>query len=285
MKNIKQILLFVLLASLSACEKHELMDYEGQDCLYFDAQYGAEWGDTTVWAHQIYSTIAFGRVDATELEAKVKVAVAGSIKDYDRPFKITVVQDSTTLNTDEYDASQLEYVIPANQNHTYVCIPITRSERMANETLQLQIALVPGTHFNEKFSEVGIIPGRWTDTAIDWSTNVNPNIHNFFINDMLVKPNGWSDMQFGKYYSIKKHALLVKIAEEKFGFGREAFENKVVMIAGGRARAIAAAVKPYLMEQYKLGREHWVIDEDGSMMWVSGVSWSEGPRPEDMIAN
>ena len=283
MKNIKHILLFVLLASLSACEKHELMDYEGQDCLYFDAQYGAEWGDTTVWAHQIYSTIAFGRVDATELEAKVKVAVAGSIKDYDRPFQITVVQDSTTLNTDEYDASQLDYVIPARQNHTYIRIPIIKSERMSNETLQLQIALVPGKHFNEKFSEVGIIPGRWDDTAIDLSTNINPNVHNFFVTDMLVRPEGWTEVQFGKY-SIKKHALLLKIAEEKFGFGREDFEEKEIMNLV-RGKAIAAAVKPYLMEQYNLGRDHWVLDEDGTMMWVYGCSWAQGTRPEDMIAN
>ena len=281
MKNIKHILLIVLLVAFSACEKHELMDYEGQDCLYFDAQYGASWGDTTVWAHQIYSTIAFGRVDALVLDAKVKVAVAGSIKDYDRPFQIKIVQDSTTLNTDEYDASQLEYMIPAGQNHTYVQIPIKKSERMSNETLQLQIALVPGKHFTDNFSEVGNIPGRWTDVQTDLSTNINPNIHNFFVNDMLVKPAGWHDVQFGKYYSIKKHALLLKIAEENFGFGREDFEEKEIMY-GGRAKAIAAAVKPYLMEQYYKGREYWVLDEDGSMMYVSGVSWTEGTRPEDM---
>ena len=281
MKNIKHILLIVLLASFSACEKHELMNYEGQDCLYFDAQYGASWGDTTVWAHQIYSTIAFGRVDATELDAKVKVAVAGSIKDYDRPFQIKVVEDSTTLNTDEYDASQLDFMIPAGQNHTYVRIPIIKSDRMSNETLQLQITLVPGKHFTELFSEVGKIPGRWTDVQTELSTNFNPNIHNFFVNDMLVKPDGWHDVQFGKY-SIAKHALLLQIAEEKFGFGREDFEEKEIM-SGGRAKAIAAAVKPYLMEQYYLGREFWVLDEDGSMMWVSGCSWTEGTRPEDMV--
>ena len=49
MKKFKYILLLVFLASFSACEKHELMDYEGLDGLYFDVQYGAEWGDTTVW--------------------------------------------------------------------------------------------------------------------------------------------------------------------------------------------------------------------------------------------
>ena len=284
MKKFKYILLLVFLASFSACEKHELMDYEGLDGLYFDVQYGAEWGDTTVWAHQIYTAIAFGRTDDSEIEAELKVAIVGSVKNYDRPFQIKIVQDSTTLNTNEYKLDKLDYVIPAGQNHTYIRIPIIKSDRMADETLQLQIALQPNEHFQLPISEVGEIPGRWTDTATDWSTNFNPSIHNLFVNDILVKPAGWHNVQFGYYYSIKKHALLLQIAKEKLGLGREDFENKTVMTAG-RAKAIAAEVKPYLMEQYNLGREHWVLDEDGSMMYVYGVTWSEGTRPEDMVAN
>ena len=284
MKNIKYILLLALLVSFSACEKHELMDYEGLDGLYFDAQYGAEWGDTTVWAHQIYTTIAFGRVDDVVLEGKVKVAVAGSVKNYDRPFEIKIVADSTTIESSEYELEKLNYVIPAGQNHTYINVLFKKSERMFNETLQLQIALQPNEHFTLPFSEVGLVPGRWTDTATEFSTNFDPSIHNFFINDMLVKPEGWHNVQFGYYYSVKKHALLLEIANEKFGFGREDFDEKNVMTAG-RAKAIASAVRTYLMEQYNLGREHWVIDEDGSMMYVYGVSWTEGTRPEDMVAN
>ena len=50
-----------------------------------------------------------------------------------------------------------------------------------------------------------------------------------------------------------------------------------------RCVRVADVVSKYLMEQYRKGREYWVIDEDGSMMWVLGCSWEEGTKPEDMI--
>jgi hypothetical protein len=39
------------------------------------------------------------------------------------------------------------------------------------------------------------------------------------------------------------------------------------------------------MEQYNKGRDYWVIDEDGTMMWINGVSWANGTYPDDMVAN
>ncbi|MFR1239778.1 MAG: hypothetical protein ACLSDJ_00970 [Butyricimonas faecihominis] len=44
MKYIANIIGLVCAGCFSSCEK-ELMDYEGKDALYFDVQYGAEWGD------------------------------------------------------------------------------------------------------------------------------------------------------------------------------------------------------------------------------------------------
>lgn len=274
--------LLLILPFFGSCEE-ELMDYEGQDGLYFDAQYGAEWGDTTVWAHQIYTLVGFGNVDDEELVSSVKVAVAGSVKDYDRPFVLKVVQDSTTVDPSEYEMLQENHYIPAGLNHTYVRIKFKKSERMADETFQLQLALQPNEHFNLPFSEVGNIPGRWTDVVKEYSSNSNPNIHNFFVNDMLIQPVGWHNVQFGTY-SIKKHQILLDVALEKFGFKKADFDDKSKM-QSGRAAAIAREVAKYLKAQYALGREHWVIDEDGSMMYVAGVSWAAGTRPEDMVDN
>ena len=284
MKNLIYALpLLLTLPFLGSCEKAELMDYEGQDGLYFDAQYGAEWGDTTVWAHQIYTVVGFGNVDEEELIGSVKVAVAGSVKDYDRPFDLKIVQDSTTLASEEYELLQESYSIPKGLNHTYVRIKFKKSERMKEETLQLQIALQPNEHFNLPFSEIGIIPGRWEDVQTEYSKNSDPNIHNFFVNDILIKPAGWHNVQFNNY-SVKKHQLLIDIAFEKFGLGKKAFEDKEVM-QSGRAAEIARSTANYLKAQYALGREHWVLDEDGSMMWVQGCSWAAGTRPEDMVDN
>jgi hypothetical protein len=282
MKKIFYILpAFLLLPFLGSCDK-ELMDYEGQDGLFFDAQYGAEWGDTTVWAHQLYTLVSFGNVDDEELEAAVKVAVAGSVKDYPRPFKLKLVADSTTVSEEEYEFLTQEFVIPANQNHTYLRMKFKKSDRMKETTLQLQVALEPNDHFTLPFSEIGQIPGRWDDVRKEYSTNDNPSIHNFFVNNMLVKPNGWHDVQFGYTYTQKKHELLLKIAYEKFGFGKADFEEKSKMQAG-RAQAIAKETVKFLKAQYALGREHWILDEDGTMMWVSGCPWAVGTNPDDMV--
>ena len=32
-------------------------------------------------------------------------------------------------------------------------------------------------------------------------------------------------------------------------------------------------------------KEYWVLDEDGSMMYVAGVSWAEGQNPDEMVLN
>ena len=282
-KFIYALPLLLILPLLGSCEKAELMDYEGEDGLYFDAQYGAAWGDTTVWAHQIYTLVGFGNVDDRELIGSVKVAVAGSVKDYDRPFVLKLVQDSTTVEAGEYELLQDKYYIPAGLNHTYVRVKFNKTERMSQETLQLQLALEPNEHFTLPFKELGKIPGRWTDVQKEYSSNSNPGIHNFFVNDILTKPDGWHNVQFATY-SPKKHQLLLDVAYEKFGFVKAHFNEKDKM-QSGRAAAIAREAAIYLKKQYELGREHWVIDEDGTMMYVAGVHWASGTRPEDMVDN
>jgi hypothetical protein len=51
----------------------------------------------------------------------------------------------------------------------------------------------------------------------------------------------------------------------------------------GRAQAIAKETVKFLKAQYELGREHWILDEDGTMMWVSGCPWAVGTNPDDMV--
>jgi len=259
------------------------MDYEGKDALYFDVQYGADWGDFDVWAHQIYTLVAFGSVDEAEMEVDVKVAIAGSVKDYDRPFKIEIVQDSTTaICPDEYEDFTKEYVIKKGENFTNIRIKFKKTERMSDNTVQLQIRLLPNEHFELPFSLVGDIPGRWLDVQTKYGKNFDPNIHNIFINNILVEPAGWNTVQFGAF-TVKKYEVLLQEAE-KLGFTKSSFEDSEKMLQG-RCAMIARLGSKYLKSEYAKGREHWVLDEDGTMMWIRGVSWAQGTKPEDMIEN
>lgn len=286
MKRIGYILsLFMLIPFISSCEK-EIMDYEGQDGLYFDVQWDTNPlinTDTTRWIRQHYSLVSFTKIGGSEYEAKAKVAVAGSVKDYDRPFQFEVVQDSTTaIANEEYELVEQPY-IPAGKNHTFVKIKFLRSERMLEETVKLQIELLPNEHFTLPFAKVGYINGRFpNDAQSEYSTYDHANVHNFFINNFLVQPAGWH-VSWGTY-SKKKYELILKFAYEKFGWVNEDFEDRT-KVQNGRAEAVVRLMRPYLMEQYELGREHWVLDEDGSMMWITGVTWAAGQDPDEMVDN
>lgn len=286
MKKIIYILsFFILIPLISSCEK-EIMDYEGQDGLYFDVQWDnnpQDNTDSTKWIRQHYSLVSFAKTGGFEFEARVKVAVAGSIKDYDRPFLFKVVQDSTTaIVNEEYELVEQPY-IPAGKNHTFIKIKFFRTERMIEETVKLQIELLPNEHFTLPFVEVGYINGRFpNDAESEYSTYDHANVHNFFINNMLVQPAGWHN-SWGKY-SKKKYELLLKLAFENFGWVNEHFEDRT-KVQNGRSEAMVRVTRIYLLEQYNLGREHWVLDEDGSMMWISSVPWQEGQNPDEMVDN
>jgi len=288
MKRIIYILsLFMLIPLISSCEK-EIMDYEGQDGLYFDVQWDSNPlinTDSTKWIRQHYTLVNFAKEGGLEMEVGVKVGISGSVKDYDRPFEFKVVQDSTTaIVNEEYELLDPPF-IPAGKNHTFLKIKFLRTERMIEETVKLQIELLPNEHFTLPFVEVGYINGRFpNDADNEYSSYDHANVHNFFINNMLVKPAGWHNVQFGYNYSKKKYELLLKLAYEHFGWVNADFEDRNKMQAG-RAEAIARVTRIFLLEQYNMGREHWILDEDGSMMYVAGVPWKEGQNPDEMVDN
>ena len=159
---------------------------------------------------------------------------------------------------------------------------------MSHETVQLQIRLVPGEHFSLPFGPdgIGVMPKRATggDVFTEYSTNTDPSIHNIFANALLKKPKGWNVIRFGEY-SQKKFALMLEITEAELGWTVLDFENDTNnKMSISRAPIVASHVSAYLMEQYLKGREYWVLDEDGSMMYVQGVTWTEGTDPNTMTA-
>ena len=177
---------------LASCEKKEVMEYEGLDGIYFDVQYGAAHGDESVWARQNYTYVSFGTIEAEEADITMKVGIAGSVKDYDRPFRVEIVADSTTaIPEEEYADFSEEQVIKAGENHTYVTLKVFKTARLTRDTARIQFRIDPGEYFTLPFSEVGNIPGRWNDTKTQFATSGNPALHDVFFNNILQRPAGW----------------------------------------------------------------------------------------------
>lgn len=275
------------LTLLTACEK-ELMDYEGKDCLYFDIRRGAEWIDPARWAHQYFTTVEFGNLVEDEISVSFKVMASGMTKDYDRSFKVTANNDSTTaISGTDFEGLKDEYVIKAGETNTVVSFTIHRTQRMDGDTLRLQLQLHENEHFKLPFTYYGDVLGTYKpDENPNFDFNKDASIHNIFIFDVLSRPSTWSGNDvnglgtFGKF-SAKKFRLLMQLSNTTVIDYQSASTMPRV-----RQTAIGQLLAKYLLE--KAAAKDPVLDEDGTMMWVSAVkdlggssAWSPFTKPED----
>ena len=277
--------LIVTTTWLSSCEK-KLMDYEGKDCLYFDVRRGQPWIEESKWAHYNFSEVAFGNITATDTLLTLKVKATGHLKDFDRPFNIIVITDSTSAEANtEYEPLMPQYTIKAGETSTEVKIRIKKTARMNGDTLKIQLAIQPNEHFNLMFNNYGDYPGTYAPVPDKkFGHNQNAAIHNIFVDDVLTKPTGWYGSESGGYFGLfspKKYRYIMMVT----GTDINDFKTMVTM-SFPRAQAISQEVAKHLLEAAQ--KEQPILDEDGTMMWVSYVNilggtrgWAQFTKPEE----
>ena len=91
-------LVSIVLISMG-CEK-EMMDYEGEDALYFDVRYSMD-------AHQFFTAVPFGSTLEDTMHIECQVMASGYPRNYDREFTVIANPDSTTaVNERDYRDSR-----------------------------------------------------------------------------------------------------------------------------------------------------------------------------------
>ncbi len=288
MKRFRYIIAAVALASFTSCEK-ELMNYEGEDGIYFDVRWGNEFREGH-WAHQYYTAVEFGNmdIDITSYDVEIRVTASGTPKNYDRPFSITIGNDSTTaVAGEDYESFGMDYILPAGEQYAYIPITILRSERMQTDTLTLQLRLQPNDYFTCPFTNYRDNPqADVPQTAYGY--NYNAEEHKIVISDVMTRPEGWVGGYnnsgtgiMGNFYP-KKWRLMMEIT----GTTMDDFTTE--RMPNARANVICDTFARYLVEQANLGREHAILDEDGTMMWVNAVTtiaapnaWTEFTTPDE----
>jgi len=267
----------------TGCEK-ELMNYEGVDALYFDVRrVEISFVDSTHWAHEYFSEAAFGSTTANDITLKCKVMTSGYPKDYDREFAVIANPDSTTAVAGrDYDALKDKYVIKAGETNTIVYVKAHRSAEMEGDTLLLQLKLLENEHFKTMYTNFKDAPQAYPPTDHEkFSQNHDAAYHNIWLYDVMVKPGGWWGGLF-KTFTAKKWKLMMEIS----GTEMSDYDSMTTM-PQARAQAINDAVAEYLLENAK-SRETVVLEDDGTMMYVSAVgtlggsrAWSEGTTPDE----
>lgn len=280
MKKLQYIIGLVILSVFASCEK-EVMTYNGQDTLYFDVRWAVnEWGDPeTEWAHQYYTPVEFGKMTEPEDTVRLRVRATGTIKDYDRPFTVTINADSTNaVAGEDYTDFTEQHVIKAGEQYTYIDLVMHRTERMASENVYLQLCLHANEHFTLNFSDFGDLATNWAPETT-YGVNTDASVHKVIANDQLVRPGGWyglNDTGLGLFgaFSPTKFRLMMEIT----GTEIDDYENTTVTMPSGRANAISEQFARYLLEQAAKGRDYAVLDEDGTMMFCSYVTTLGGSQ-------
>lgn len=272
----------------SACEK-ELMDYEGQDGLYFDVRRYPSHIEQSKWPHQYYSTVEFGNLLVDDVEMNLKIMATGYAKDFDRAFKVIANPDSTTAVAGrDYANLTEECVIKAGENSATVSFTVHRTSEMDGDTLQLQLKIVENEFFTlpyTSFADGPSIPYE-PDVNIAFSYNKDASVHNIFMYDVLTRPDRWigndaNGLGLWGRFSAKKYQLIMDLT----GTTIEDFQTEATM-PSARQQAIGEQMARYLLE--KAAAHEPVLDEDGTMMYFMAVqnlggsaAWAPFTKPED----
>lgn len=261
---------------MMSCEK-EIKVYDGLEGVYFNVQWGAPWGDTTVWANQSFTPVEFVNVTGDTYDVKVRVQTTGQIKDYDRTFRMVADKDSTTavvdLNYEPFDEMQ---IVKAGMGYTDVIIHLKRNENIKKEERLLVLKLIPTDDF-----VIGISKWDYDEHSPFWASEggfgFDLSKHKIKMNDFLVRPSRWipskdyvdGETEGGLWgaFSEKKYNMIC----ERFQLTYEDFLSEETM-----PDAMRTSIRDYfvslLQPLYDKGTP--ILEDDGRAMWFMGCSWS-----------
>lgn len=273
----KKIFYYILMLPifLSGCEK-DLMDYEGLEGVYFAVQWGDSWGSERTWPYQPYTTVQFMQLgNADTATVNIKVMVTGSVKDYDRVFRVEVNPDSTTavVNVD-YLPLENDIVIKAGEYMAMVPVSLIRTEALQHEEKVLGLKLVENQYFKLAFPEWDAVKGF---TAGELHEHFDASLHELRISDMMVQPKVWTGTAVSPYnggyesgywgaFSRKKLEMIC----ERFDLTYNDFMSTNTMPSVLQS-LIAKTMSQILIDRYNA--KDPVLEDDGRLMWFSDCPW------------
>ena len=263
----KYIFLLTLVSAVFAgCEKEKIDTYDmGESKVYFQAQTSSGVNGSEGYANQ---TPKFSFVDRpTEIWPDVTlsatVRLMGDVKNYDRPVKVVVDEEKSTIKEGEGFTSQLDtVVIKAGQNYVNLNIRFMRTKQLRERIDTLYLKLLPNEEFNvlEKYKA----SNSWGNTNAAY---LDGSSWMFSLEEIYTQPNRWATVKADNYFGPWNPTKYIFI-NEFFGFVNEDWgwaENG--KITEGRMPFYAHELQKELQKRADAGEP--VIDEDGSYMQLA----------------
>ena len=178
-------LLGILVAFVS-CQNDDIDSFDtSSSYIYFDIPYltDANGENTTSRSDSISYSFALDDLDVTYTTLNVVVKTIGMATDYDRPYNIELINETTTATSAEWDQSILNNrSIKAGELTDTIHLVVQRSEELQEQWMQINLRILP----NENF-QIGY--GNLQTVKVSFS-------------DILSMPSWWPGWagQFGPFY-------------------------------------------------------------------------------------
>lgn len=273
----KKIILYIsiigLLNVLTACEKNQMMDYHGNEGIYFSVRHGNSSLNESGYPYQPYSLVEFVRINRPDTLLSIKVQITGPTKDYDRPFTVEINPDSTTAEQGvHYEALPESLVIPAGAIEGEIPIRVFRTPDLQHDQRTIGLRLIKNKHFELAFPQWDALPELTSGTIVP---EFDASLHTIRLNDIMVEPEVWlGSLQDGNresglmgVFTREKMELLTDL----FGVTYEDFMSEESMPLV-RSVLIANDASQYLIERYNAGDP--VLEADGRLMFIGSVPWT-----------
>ena len=266
-KSCCSLCLFFMLVTLASCEK-SLMSYEGPESIYFSMQKNAN-PEEDVYLPD--ASINLMNQVGSEVEYGFNVMVTGEPKDYDRPYLIGVVADSTTA------VAGTDYILPeggvikAGQVSDSLYVKLLKNDKLQETSVRLYVQVLPNEHFSTTFSQFAH-DGREYNVF-------DPRVYDLTFTSMMAKPYWWESYSTSNpvengnlgYFTAKKITLINELYSLTYADWLDTDEGGTGAMNLTRVKVIYKKFALYLIEQYK--NRTPVLEADGRLMWVTGCPW------------
>jgi hypothetical protein len=271
----KRSIYISLLALLLASCKKDMMEYEGMEGIYFAVQNQNAVSNKTVYRSSSYIEFVKQPDDVHEMQALIKVAITGAVKDHDRAFRVAINADSTTAVAGvHYVPIGETFMIPAHAVEGYIPITVKRTPDMQTTNIKIGLRLVANENFGLAFPKWVAIPELNT-TSLGGDSAFDASLHTINVNDLMVQPTVWpGSIAIG----LKETGLWGAFTRKKIELMFQMFDLEYIDFSSTTTMPsvlqtlISLEMGRYLKNQFNAGTP--VLEDDGRLMWCGDVPWT-----------
>lgn len=196
-------ILFILMTGFTACEKSEITGFSAEPAINFE--YFLEYRDRTPKKEINYS---FLTNPGGETVVEIPVIVTGDTVNYDRVFKVEVVEDTIAMaQPDQYEI--METTVRAGQFVDTLRVRLKSSPALDDKTVGIKLRLVESPEFKPGLIERRDFLVTWTNKVVVPTWGVY--FRTFFTSvgssqayRIFVETTGFTDFQRAEYGTVSQ---------------------------------------------------------------------------------